>query len=121
MMLRFAQFLADVTPAAGSPGASGSASSALTSQITMFALMAVIFYMLLIRPQQRQRKELEKRISALQKSDEVVTTSGIHALVHNVKERTVVLKVAEGVLVEFEKAAVATVLKKETASTAATK
>ena len=52
---------------------------------------------------------------------EVVTTAGIHAIVHNVKERTVVLKVAEGVMLEFDKPAVATVLKKDTAAPAESK
>ena len=85
----------------------------LSNPMVMMGLMVVMFYFLLIRPQQRQRKELEKRISALQKGDEVVTTAGIHAIVHNVKERTVVLKVAEGVLMEFDKPSVATVLKKD--------
>jgi preprotein translocase subunit YajC len=85
----------------------------LGNPLVMMGLMVVMFYFLLIRPQQRQRKELEKRIAALQKGDEVVTTAGIHAIVHNVKERTVVLKVAEGTLMEFDKPAVATVLKKD--------
>ena len=85
----------------------------LSNPMVMMGLLVVMFYFLLIRPQQRQRKELEKRISALQKGDEVVTTAGIHAIVHNVKERTVVLKVAEGVLMEFDKPSVATVLKKD--------
>ena len=85
----------------------------LSNPMVMMGLMVVMFYFLLIRPQQRQRKELEKRISSLQKGDEVVTTAGIHAIVHNVKERTVVLKVAEGTLMEFDKPAVATVLKKD--------
>ena len=84
----------------------------------MLILMVVMFYFLLIRPQQRQRKELEKRISSLEKGDEVVTTAGIHAIVHNVKERTVVLKVAEGTMVEFDKPAVATVIKKQSAASA---
>jgi preprotein translocase subunit YajC len=84
----------------------------------MMVLMVVMFYFLLIRPQQRQRKELEKRISSLQKGDEVVTTAGIHAIVHNVKDRTVVLKVAEGVMLEFDKPAVATVIKKDNAAPA---
>lgn len=84
--------------------------------MVMMVLMVVMFYFLLIRPQQRQRKELEKRISALQKGDRVVTTAGIHAFVHNVGEKTVTLKVAEGVLVEFDKPAVATVIKKESAA-----
>jgi len=89
--------------------------------LPMFLLMAVMFYFLLIRPQQRQRKELEKRISALQKGDEVITTAGIHAIVHNVKETTVVLKVAEGTMMEFDKPAVATVIKKQAAATAESK
>jgi preprotein translocase subunit YajC len=85
----------------------------LSNPLVMMGLMVVMFYFLLIRPQQRQRKELEKRIASLQKGDEVVTTAGIHAIVHNVKDRTVVLKVAEGTLMEFDKPAVATVLKKD--------
>ena len=86
------------------------------NQFLFFGLMIVMFYFLLIRPQQRQRKELEKRLAALQKGDEVVTTAGIHGIVHNVKEKTVVLKVAEGTMIEFDKPAVATVLKKESAA-----
>jgi len=87
----------------------------LGDPMVMMVIMVVMFYFLLIRPQQRQRKELAKRISALQKGDEVVTTAGIHAIVHNVKEHTVVLKIAEGVMVEFDKPAVATVIKKDNA------
>lgn len=87
--------------------------SGLGNSAVMMVLMVVMFYFLLIRPQQKQRKELEKRVAALQKGDEVVTTAGIHGLVHNVKERTVVIKIAEGVMVEFDKPAVATVIKKD--------
>ena len=75
-------------------------------------MIFLIFYFLLIRPQQRQRKEQQARINALQAGDRVITTAGIHALVHHIKERTVTLKVAEGVMLEFDKAAVGTVLKK---------
>lgn len=92
------------------------AASPLGGPVPMMVIMVVMFYFLLIRPQQRQRKELEKRLSALQKGDEVITTSGIHALVHNVKEKTVVLKVAEGVMIEFDKPAVASVMKKESSA-----
>jgi preprotein translocase subunit YajC len=111
MMLSFVTLLAQGTGAQpqGNP---------MGQSWIMMVLMIVMFYFLLIRPQQRQRKELEKRISALQKGDEVVTTAGIHAIVHNVKDRTVVLKVAEGVMMEFDKPAVATVIKKEASSAA---
>ena len=88
----------------------------LGNPLIMMGLMVVMFYFLLIRPQQRQRKEQAARIAALQTGDKVVTTAGIHGIVHNVREHTVVLKVAEGTMIEFDKAAVATVTKKESAA-----
>jgi preprotein translocase subunit YajC len=85
----------------------------LGSPFIMMGLMVVMFYFLLIRPQQRQRKEQAARIAALQAGDKVVTTAGIHGIVHNVKEHTVVVKVAEGTMVEFDKPAIAVVHKKD--------
>lgn len=85
----------------------------LGSPYVMMGLMIVMFYFLLIRPQQRQRKEQAARIAALQSGDKVVTTSGIHGIVHNVKEHTVIVKVAEGTMLEFDKPAIAIVHKKD--------
>jgi len=81
--------------------------------ITQFApliFIGVIFYFLLIRPQQKQRKEQQKLIESLKTGDKVITSSGIHGLIANVKERTVLLKVADNVKIEIDKAAVATVV-----------
>ena len=81
--------------------------------ITQFApliFIGVIFYFLLIRPQQKQRKEQQKLIESIKTGDKVVTSSGIHGMISNVKERTVLLKVADNVKIEIDKAAVATVL-----------
>lgn len=80
----------------------------------MIVIMIVMFYFLLIRPQQRQRKEQAARIAALKNGDKVITTAGLHGIVHNVKETTVMIKVAEGTMLEFDKTAIATVAKKET-------
>lgn len=88
----------------------------LGSQFLMIGLMIVMFYFLLIRPQQIQRKQLAARIAALQSGDKVVTTAGLHGMIHNVKEHTVVIKVAEGTMLEFDKTAVATVQSKDAAS-----
>jgi len=85
----------------------------LGSPIMLMVLMFVMFYFLLIRPQQRQRKELAARIAALQTGDRVVTTAGIHGIVHNIKDTTVVVKVAEGTMIEFDKPAIASVQKKD--------
>ncbi len=104
-----ASLVAQQTPSGGSSGAGG----ILGNPIVMMVLLVVMFYFLLIRPQQRQRKELQARIAALKPGDRVVTSGGLHGLVHNIKERTVVLKVAEGVMMEFEKTAVSSVQKKD--------
>ncbi|MFT4176199.1 MAG: preprotein translocase subunit YajC [Luteolibacter sp.] len=87
----------------------------LGNPIIMPILLVVIFYFLLIRPQQKQRKEQAARIAALQQGDKVVTTSGIYGIVHNIKDTTVVLKVAENTMIEFDKNAVASVSKKDAA------
>ena len=87
--------------------------SFLGNPLVMMVLMIVMFYFLLIRPQQRQRKELQQRIDAMGNGDRVVTTAGIHAIVHNIKDKTVVLKVAEGTMMEFDKQAISAVHKKD--------
>lgn len=87
------------------------------SPITQFApliFIGVIFYFLLIRPQQKQRKEQQKLIEALKTGDKVITSAGIHGMISNVKERTVLLKVADNVKIEIDKAAVATVVARST-------
>lgn len=91
----------------------GQSNSPLGHPLVMLGIMIVMFYFLLIRPQQRQRKEQEARIAALQNGDKVVTTAGIHGIVHNVKDKTVVVKVAEGTMIEFDKPAIASVQKKD--------
>ena len=85
----------------------------LGSQVVMIPLMIALFYLLAIRPQQQQRKELLARIAAIQQGDKVITQAGIHGIIHNVREKTVVIKVADGVMIEFDKAAIATILKKD--------
>lgn len=77
--------------------------------IVMMVLMFVIFWVVLIRPQQKQRKELAARQSALKKGDKVVTVSGLHGSVNAVSDHTVSLKVADGIFMKFDKVAIAAV------------
>lgn len=105
-----------ITPAfaqaAGAPAGAGD----FIGMILPLVLIMGVFYFLLIRPQQRQRKEQAARIAALQNGDKVVTSAGIHGLVHNVREHTVMVKVAEGTMIEFDKLAITAVHKKDSAS-----
>ncbi|MBI4824302.1 MAG: preprotein translocase subunit YajC [Nitrospirae bacterium] len=72
-------------------------------------LIFVIFYFLLIRPQQKRSKEHRKMLEAIKRGDKVVTQSGIYGLVESVSENTVMLKIAENVKVKFGKAYIAAV------------
>ena len=65
----------------------------------------------MIRPQARRQKEQKRLVSSLKTGDRVVTNAGIHGLISNVKETTVIVKVADNVKIEMEKSAVTTVIK----------
>jgi len=75
------------------------------------ALIFVIFYFMLIRPQRQKEKEHQKMLSNIAKNDEVVTSSGIHGAIINVKEKTVTLRIDENVKIEIEKNCIAHIKK----------
>jgi preprotein translocase subunit YajC len=67
-------------------------------------------YFVMFRPQKKRQEQQQKLISALKTGDRVVTNGGIHGLISNVKETTVIVKVADNVKIEMEKSAITTVL-----------
>ena len=83
--------------------------------ILPFVFIFVIMYYVMLRPQMRRQKEQARLVSALKTGDRVVTSSGIHGLISNVKETTVIVKVADNVKIEMEKTAVTNVVKTEAA------
>jgi len=66
-------------------------------------VMFVIFYVLLIRPQQKRKKEQTTFVENLQKNQEVVTAGGMHGTIVQVKEATVILRIADNVRIEVDK------------------
>jgi preprotein translocase subunit YajC len=81
----------------------------MLTSLLPFVFMIVIFYFLLIRPQQRRQKEHQRLLSSLKTGDRVVTSGGIHGLIANVKDTTVLLKVADNVKIEVDKSAISNV------------
>ena len=71
----------------------------------------VIFYFLLIRPQQKRQKDHAKLVATIKTGDKIVTSSGIHGIVANVKEKTLLVKVADNVKIEFDRSSVSAVEK----------
>jgi len=76
-------------------------------QFVPFIFIFVIFYFMLIAPQKKQQKEHRNLLANLKKNDEVVTASGIHGTIVNVKDTTVILRVDENVKIEVEKVSIA--------------
>ena len=68
--------------------------------------MFVIFYFLLIRPQQKKQKEHAKFIAALEKNQDVITESGIHGTIVGLKDSTVSLRIADNVKIEVERVSI---------------
>ena len=74
------------------------------SPILMIVIMIAIFYFMLIRPENKRKKEAEEMRAAVKKGDKVVTIGGIVGIVVDVKENKFVLETgADQVRIEFEK------------------
>jgi len=71
----------------------------------------IIMYFVMIRPQKKRQEQQQKLIGSLKTGDRVVTNAGIHGLISNVKETTVLVKVADNVKIEIDKTAITNVLK----------
>jgi preprotein translocase subunit YajC len=80
--------------------------SPLLIQLVPFFVIFLIFYMLLIRPQAKQRREHQAMLAALKKGDEVLTQGGIFGVVVGTKDDVVVLKIAEDTKIEVLKQAI---------------
>ena len=83
--------------------------SGITQMLLMYVPIGLIFYFLVLRPQQKERKRIKEMLANLKKNDEIVTTTGIHGTVAIVKETTVVVRVDEGCRIEFDRASIAMV------------
>ncbi|MBI5644376.1 MAG: preprotein translocase subunit YajC [Deltaproteobacteria bacterium] len=75
--------------------------------IAPLVLLFVIFYFLLIRPQQKKAKEHKQMLSEVQKGDSVVTNGGLYGRVISVQEDTITIEIAENVRVKIAREAVA--------------
>lgn len=87
---------------------SGTASGAgMGSTIMMIVLMIAIFYFLMIRPENKRKKQAEEMRSALKKGDWLTTIGGVYGRVVAITDRTVVIETSEDrVRVEFLKSAI---------------
>ena len=94
-----------MAPQSGEGGGGG-----MISTIIMFGAIFLIFYFMIIRPQQKRAKERDKMLANIQKGDKVVTSGGVHGTIAGIDEKTVLLDVGDKVKLKVERSAVTTVI-----------
>jgi preprotein translocase subunit YajC len=99
-------FMESVILTAAAGGAGG---SAFFVQLFPLLLIYVVFYLFLIRPQQKRAKAHEAKIAAVQKNDEVVTAGGLMGKVTKVADEYVEVEIAPNVRVKAVKSTIANV------------
>jgi preprotein translocase subunit YajC len=97
-------------PAGTDPNPTGQ----MLSMVGTLVVCVVMFYFLLLRPQQKQRKEQEELLKSVKTGDKVLLNSGIFGIVSNVKDKSLMVKIADNVKIEVLKSAVGSVVQKST-------
>jgi preprotein translocase subunit YajC len=99
-------FLAQATNAAATaaaPDTTTPSSGGSSMMLLMYPVLIALLYFAFFRPQSQAKKKQEAMLKAAKTGDRVVTTGGIHGVITNVKETTVIVKVADNVKLEVEK------------------
>jgi preprotein translocase subunit YajC len=92
----------------------GEGGGCLISTLIMFGAIFLIFYFMIIRPQQKRSKERDKLLSNLEKGDKVITNGGIHGIIAGLEEKTALLQVADNMKIKIERSAITSVTSKKT-------
>ncbi|AFG36310.1 preprotein translocase subunit YajC [Spirochaeta africana] len=95
---------------AAAPAAGAQGGGQLMMTVVTFGLVFLIFYFLILRPQNKRQKQQTQMQESLKKGDKVVTIGGIRGVIVTVKEDSVVLKVDENAKMEFNRSAISSVL-----------
>jgi preprotein translocase subunit YajC len=104
-------------PSAPAPGpAQPAAPSLFQGMWVPLLLCAVVFYLLVLGPERKQRKKRDEMLNKLSKGDKVMTTGGLYASVVAVQDDVVTLQIADGVRARFARSAVQSVVAEEGAA-----
>ncbi|UOQ46272.1 preprotein translocase subunit YajC [Halobacillus salinarum] len=76
-------------------------------------LMFVIFYFLLIRPQQKKQKQVQQMQTELEKGDRIITIGGMHGTIHAIEDNSLVISVQDGTQMKFDRSSVREKLNKD--------
>lgn len=97
-----------MAPTGGAEGGGGPAS--ILPTLVTFGLVFLIFYFLIIRPQNKKQKETKKMLASLKKGDRVVSIGGVHGTITSIKDDTVVMKIDSNTKMTFSRSAISNVV-----------
>lgn len=72
----------------------------------MIAVMVLIFYFLLFRPQRTQMKKRQEMLSALKVGDKIITSGGIYGEIVEIKDKSVRVKIAKDVILRMDRSGI---------------
>jgi preprotein translocase subunit YajC len=84
--------------------------ASLVSSLLPFLLIILVFYFLILRPQQKRQKERAKLLEGVKKGDKIITSGGIHGTVEGLEDDSVLVKIAESVKIKMDKSAIGTIV-----------
>ncbi len=93
--------------------------SPMTLIFMIIAIFAVMYF-LMIRPQQRQKRQHQDMLGQLGKGDKVVTSGGLHGTVAGIKDNSVIVKIADNVKVEVNRSAISQIVSSKSSKTTQT-
>ena len=102
LILNIQVFAEDAQAPGGSP----------ITQMIILVVFVLVFYMILIRPQQKRTKEHKKLISELKTNDEIATLSGLIGVIEKIEESFVYIKINNNVVIQIQKHAIGQLLPK---------
>lgn len=96
----------------GGTGAAASANPLVSTGLMLLQFLPIflIIYLLIIRPQQKRQKDLEKMLKALKQGDKVLTSGGIYGTVVRIEDARTIVKVSDDVKLEFARSAIVQVI-----------
>jgi len=94
-------------------GQQGGEGGGMVSTIIMFGAIFLIFYFMIIRPQQKKAKNRDKLLSNLEKGDKIITNGGLHGIIAGLDEKTLLLQISDNLKVKVERSAISQVIAKK--------
>ncbi|MBL0173977.1 MAG: preprotein translocase subunit YajC [Ignavibacteria bacterium] len=83
----------------------------MVSTLIMFGMIFVIFYFMILRPQQKRAKERTKMLESIKKGDKIITSGGMHGKVINVDEKTILIEASDNVKLKFDRSAINVIIR----------